>query len=63
MWHAWERTKKRFDGKAQRKETTRKTKVYVGGIIIDLREISWGGGGFVFDWRRIETGGKLLSMR
>jgi hypothetical protein len=50
-----------FDGKAQRKDTTRKTKVYVGGIIIDLREISWGGIGF--DWLRIGTGGKLLSMR
>jgi hypothetical protein len=49
-----------FDGKAGRKETTCKTKGKMGdGIRMDLWETAAGGGG-VFTWLRIGTGGGLL---
>jgi hypothetical protein len=49
-----------FGGKARRKETTRKTKAYMGGWDQNESYGDWLGVWTGFDWLRIGTGGELL---
>jgi hypothetical protein len=59
MWHARERRRnvQEFDGKARRKETSRKTKHPMGTEWM-LGRLAWRSS--VFSWLRIEIGGELL---
>jgi hypothetical protein len=59
MWHAWERRRKVYKvlvGKPERKRLRRR---WEDEIIMNLREIDWGGVSG-FSWLRIRTGVGLL---